>query len=497
MQPLPTLIHSTATVRAADRYAIEVLGIRGYQLMSRAGEAALGALRAQWPLARRVLVLCGPGNNGGDGYVLARYARAAGLAVTLAAPAGPPVGPDARLAFDEWTDAGGTLEPWSEALLGRADLVVDALLGTGLARAVEGTLARVIEALNAAGRPVMALDTPSGLDTETGQPLGIAVRATLTIAFVGLKPGFFLGRGPEYVGRLACDDLDVPPAAFGGAEGVLRRITEAELKRALPRRARTAHKGDNGRVLVIGGGPGMAGAARLAGEAALRAGAGLVTLATAPAHAAVLAAARPELIAIGIEAADALAPLLEAADVVAIGPGLGRSAWSQALLDAAFASAKPLIVDADALNLLAERPRTRSTWCLTPHPGEAARLLGSTTAAVEADRLGSARALADRYQAVAVLKGAGTLIASGRLAPYLCERGNPGMAVAGMGDVLTGVIAAIAAQQPDPAASLNLAAAVGVLVHASAADLIARQGERGLLASDLLAQLPACVNPAS
>ena len=323
------------------------------------------------------------------------------------------------------------------------------------------------------------------------------MRATLTIAFVGLKPGFLLGRGAEFVGRLACDDLDVPAAAFGAAPGVLRRITEVELRRALPRRARTAHKGDNGRVLVIAGGPGMAGAARLAGEAALRSGAGLVTLATSPVHAAYLAAARPELIAIGIEEAAALAPLIEAADVVAVGPGLGQGAWSQSLVDAAFASSKPLIVDADALNLLARQPRTRNAWCLTPHPGEAARLLGLDIAAVQADRLGAVRALAARFGAIAVLKGAGTLIASASQAPYLCERGNPGMAVAGMGDVLTGIIAAVAAQQPDPASSLALAAAVGVLVHASAGDLIARQGERGLLASDLIAQLPACVNPAS
>ncbi len=497
MQPLPALIHSTATIRAADRYAAEVLGIKGYALMTRAGEAALGALRAQWPLARRVLVLCGPGNNGGDGYVLARYARAAGLAVTLAAPAGPPTSADAALAFDEWTDAGGTLEPWNEALLARPDVVIDALLGTGLTRPVAGVIGAVIEALNAASRPVLALDTPSGLDTETGQPLGVAVRATLTIAFVALKPGFFLGRGPEYVGRLACDDLDVPIAAFGGAEGVLRRITEVELKLALPRRARTAHKGDSGRVLIIGGGAGMAGAVRLAGEAALRAGAGLVTLATTPAHAAVLAAARPELMAVGVEDGLMLVGLMDQADVVAIGPGLGQGEWARRLLEVALGYPRALIVDADALNLLAAKPVARGRWCLTPHPGEAARLLGSDAAAVQADRLASVRELARRYDAVAVLKGAGTLIASGALAPYLCERGNPGMAVAGMGDVLTGVIAAIAAQQREPVNCLALAAAVGVLVHASAGDLIARQGERGLLASDLIAQLPACVNPAS
>jgi ADP-dependent NAD(P)H-hydrate dehydratase / NAD(P)H-hydrate epimerase len=497
MQPLPVLIHSTAAVRAADRHAIEVLGIPGYTLMTRAGEAALAALRAQWPLARRILVLCGRGNNGGDGYVLARYAQAAGLSVSVTAPAGPPTAGDAARALADWTAAGGATDAWSAALPGRADVVVDALLGTGLTRTVEPPLADVIASVNDAGRPVLALDTPSGLDTETGLPHGAAMRATLTVTFVGLKPGFFLGLGPEYVGRLVCDDLDVPPSAFGASAGVLRRITEGDLRRALPRRSRTAHKGMHGRVVVLAGGAGMAGAARLAGEAALRAGAGLVTLATWPAHAAALAAARPELICIGVEEPSALTGLVAAADVVAVGPGLGRTAWAAGLLAAAFAADKPLIVDADALNALAGAPVARGRWCLTPHPGEAARLLGSDADAVQRDRLAAVRALATRFGAVAVLKGAGTLIADADQPPYICERGNSGMATAGMGDVLTGVIAAIAAQQPDPSAALGMAAAVGVLVHASAGDLAARGGERGLLATDLIAQLPACVNPTS
>jgi NAD(P)H-hydrate epimerase len=497
MQPLPILIHSTAAIRAADRHAIEVLGIPGYTLMTRAGEAALGALRAQWPLARRILVLCGRGNNGGDGYVLARYAQAAGLTVTVTAPAGPPADGDAARAFRDWTATGGRTEPWSEALLAHADLVVDALLGTGLTRSVEPPLAAVIASTNGAGRPVLALDTPSGLDTETGLPHGAAVHATLTITFVGLKPGFFLGFGPEYVGRLACDDLDVPASAFGSSGGVLRRITDADLRRALPQRARTSHKGTHGRVLVIGGGAGMAGAARLAGEAALRAGAGLVTLATWPAHAAAIAASRPELICVGVEEPTALAALVAAADVVAVGPGLGRTAWASGLIEAAFATDRPLVVDADALNALARAPVARGDWCLTPHPGEAGRLLATDADSVQRDRLAAVRALVARYGGVAVLKGAGTLIAEPDQPAWVCERGNPGMAAAGMGDVLTGVIAAIAAQQPERGRELGLAAAVGVLVHASAGDLAARAGERGLLATDLIAQLPACVNPAS
>jgi NAD(P)H-hydrate epimerase len=323
------------------------------------------------------------------------------------------------------------------------------------------------------------------------------VRAALTIAFVGLKPGLYLGRGPEHAGRVVCDDLDIPAAAFGGSPGVLRRITEAQLRQALPRRARTAHKGDHGRVLVVAGGVGMPGAARLAGEAALRAGAGLVTLATAPGHAAALGAVRPELIAIPLEDPAGFPALAAAADVIAIGPGLGHSAWAESLIEAAFSSGAPLVVDADALNRLAAAPRRRERWCLTPHPGEAARLLGTTADAIQADRLGAVRELVGRFGGVGVLKGAGTLIAEREGAPYLCERGNPGMAIAGAGDVLTGVIAGIAAQQPDPGAALGLAAAVGVLVHASAGDLMARAVERGHLASDLIAQLPACVNPTS
>ncbi len=497
MQALPALIYPTAAIRAADRYAIEVLGIPGYTLMTRAGEAALTALRGQWPLARRLLVLAGAGNNGGDGYVVARFARAAGLDVTVTAPAGLPSSGDAARAAADWRAAGGTVLPWTTMLLESADLVIDALLGTGLVRAVGAPLAPVIDAVNASARPVVALDVPSGLDSDRGEVRGAAVRATLTVTFVGLKPGFFLGSGPELVGRLVCDDLDVAPTAFAGAAPALRRIPDSDLKALLPRRARTAHKGVHGRVLVVGGGAGMPGAARLAGEAALRAGAGLVTVATWPAHAAALVAGRPELIGLPVETADDLAPALATADVVAVGPGLGRTPWALRLLEAVWAAGKPLVVDADALNALAEQPRASAHWCLTPHPGEAARLLGVDIAAVQADRLGAVRSLAARYGGVAVLKGAGTLVASGAAVPWVCERGNPGMAAAGMGDVLTGVIAAIAAQQPDVLGSLGAAAAVGVLVHAQAGDLAARGGERGILACDLIAQLPACVNPSS
>ncbi len=496
MTPLPAPVYAAAAVRAADRHATEVLGIPGAELMARAGEAAFSLLRRQWPLARRLLVLAGPGNNGGDAYVVARLARAAGIGVVLVAPAGAAADGDAARARSDWADGGGVETPWSAALVREAEVVVDGLLGTGLGRDVGEPYAALIAMVNGADRPVVALDLPSGLDADTGRVRGIAVRAALTVTFVGLKSGLFLGDGPDHVGRLEWDGLGVPASAFGDAQPRLRRITADDVRRLLPRRPRTAHKGSNGRVLVIGGGPGMPGAARLAGEAALRAGAGLVTVATSPAHAAMIAAGRPELICLPTEDAASLHAALEAADVVAVGPGLGRSAWARGLVEVAFASGRPLVVDADALNLLAERPRCGPAWCLTPHPGEAGRLLGTSATAVQADRLASAHALVERYGGVIVLKGAGTLVAASGAPPQVCDRGNPGMAVAGMGDVLTGVIAAIAAQQADPRAALASAAAVGVAVHAAAGDLAARAGERGLVASDVLASLPSCVNPA-
>jgi hydroxyethylthiazole kinase-like uncharacterized protein yjeF len=273
---------------------------------------------------------------------------------------------------------------------------------------------------------------------------------------------------------------------------VMRRIDAADAARVLPRRRRAAHKGENGRVLVVGGGPGMPGAARLAAAAALRAGAGLVTVATRAEHVAAIVAGRPEIICHAIGSARELEALLAQTDVIALGPGLGRGEWSQAMFEAALAAGKPVVVDADGLNLLAAGQRRRDDWILTPHPGEAARLLGRSPAEVQADRLGSVRALVDRFGGVAVLKGAASLVLGPSGLPWVCTAGNPGMATAGMGDVLTGVVAAVWAQHRDAEA----AAAVGVLVHAAAGDLAARGGERGLLATDVIDRLRECVNPA-
>ncbi len=489
MNALPDAVYTAEQVRAMDAHAIGRLGIPGYTLMTRAAEAALDVLVDGWPYARRVLVLCGAGNNGGDGYVLARLAKAAGLDVSVAAATDATrLNGDAARAFADFKAAGGRLAPLGDAAFDDCDVIVDALLGTGLDRPASGTYAEWITAMNASGTPVLAIDLPSGLHADTGAVLGVAVYAARTITFVGLKAGLYLGAGPDHAGAIAFSGLGVPASA-ATAEPVLRRIGAQQVAAALPERRRAAHKGDHGRVLVIGGGPAMPGAVRLATEAALRVGAGLVEAATWPGHVGAIVAGRPEVICHGVESPAEVRPLAAAADVVAVGPGLGQTEWSRGMLEAALACGKPLVVDADALNQLAKSPWRNAHWILTPHPGEAARLLGSTPADVQADRRGAVRALAERYGGVVVLKGAATLV-QGHGSPWVCDRGNPGMATAGMGDVLTGVIAGLVAQAGD----LEAAALAGVRIHAEAGDRAAGSGQRGLLASDVIDQLRACVN---
>ena len=489
---LPVALYSTQQVRALDAYAIETLGIPGYTLMQRAGEAALRCLRTRWPGARAVVIVCGPGNNGGDGYVLARLARSAGLAVTvLAASPADRLRGDARQAAEAWLAEGGTVRPFEPQPLAEADLIVDALLGTGLQGTLRAPMAQVIRRINAAGRPVLALDVPSGLDSDTGLPLGEAVQAECTVSFVGLKTGLFVGDGPQFAGHVCFDDLGLGAAGVRPPPARLERILEAEIGRALPRRARSAHKGDFGRVLIVGGAEGMPGAARLAGEACLRVGAGWVSVAVAPQNVPAVSAGRPELICVPLAEPQALREPARSVDVIAIGPGLGRSEWARGALQVALAAGKPLVVDADALNLIAEpHPGARQDWLLTPHPGEAGRLLGMSAAEVQRDRLGALDRLTARYGGVVVLKGAGTLIGAPERTAAVCERGNPGMASPGMGDVLTGVIAGIFGQ----CGELWSAARAGVLAHALAGDAAARAGERGLLAGDVIEELRACIN---
>jgi ADP-dependent NAD(P)H-hydrate dehydratase / NAD(P)H-hydrate epimerase len=487
-------LYSVEQVRAFDAHAISAQGIPGITLMTRAGEAALRVLRAQWPAVRRIAIACGGGNNGGDGYVIGERARALGLEATVLAVADPAqLGGDARLAADRYLAAGGRLAPWAGSTFAGAELIVDALLGTGLRAPPRPPYVAAIDAMNAAGLPILAIDVPSGLDADSGRAPGAVVRAAATITFVGRKRGLYLADGPDCAGRIHFSDLGVRPPAGPSSAPVMELLVEDEIRRTLPPRSSHAHKGDFGRVLLIAGGPGMAGAARLAGAAALRCGAGIVMVATAPENVAAIVAGRPELIVHGARDADDLAPLLATATVVAIGPGLGTGAWSRVMLDAALAGVEPLVLDADALNLLAatdQRPPPLSV--LTPHPGEAARLLRTQPTEIQSDRGAALARLVDQSGAVVVLKGAGTLVGAPGRVPALCADGNPGMAAPGMGDVLTGAIAAVLAQCGDPWS----AARTAVLAHALAGDAVARRGGgRGMLALEVADALRLCVNP--
>ena len=492
---LPAALYRAEQVRELDRLAIEEFAIPGATLMERAGVAAFEALRQTFPAARRLSIVCGPGNNGGDGFVLARHAADAGLKVRVGLLGDPArLRGDALGAHHRMCDAGIEAHGYTAGILDDADVIVDALFGTGLDRHVEGEWRECIVHMNASPAPVVAMDIPSGLHADTGQVLGVCVCAALSVSFIGLKQGMFTGEARNHCGCVVFDDLRVPPALYERIPATVHRVEMATFRGVLGKRRRSEHKGSFGHVLIIGGESGFAGAARMAGEAAARVGAGLTSIATRAAHAGVLASQRPELMCHGVEDAGALAPLLERATVVAVGPGLGRGEWGRAMLAAALAAPQPLIVDADGLNLLAESApdvhQSAQARIMTPHPGEAGRLLQCSSHDIEADRFAAAGAIAERYRATVVLKGAGTLVCESGRGIDLCEGGNPGMASGGMGDVLSGVIAGLMAQGLAP----GVAAGAGVVLHAAAADLAAADGERGLLAGDLMSPLRTLVN---
>lgn len=477
--PLPCTLHSAEQVRQLDASLIAA-GTSGFELMSRAAHAAWRALRRRWPEAGEVTVLSGRGNNAGDGYLIAALAQRAGWRVRVLTVGDPAqlLG-DAAQARDEALAAGVSLLAW-QADLPLAGVVVDALLGTGLSGVVREPYAQAIERINGSGLPVLAVDIPSGLHADTGAVLGCAVRAQLTVTFIALKIGLLTGEGPACVGTLQFDDLQGEAALLAQAPAVAQRLDVSVLTRLAPR-ARTTHKGQCGHVLVVAGDLGMGGAGLLSAESALRAGAGLVSLATRSEHVTAALVRRPEVMSLGVASANQLLPLAQRADVGVVGPGLGQSAWSIGLLSVMAATDMPQVWDADALNLLAAgRCRAPTQGVITPHPGEAARLLGLSTAEVQSDRPAAARQLAARYGLVVVLKGAGSLIVApdGRLA--LCDRGHPAMAGAGLGDVLAGLIGALLAQGMAPFE----AACLGVWLHACAGEQLGDQG-RGLAASDL------------
>jgi NAD(P)H-hydrate epimerase len=486
-------LYSVAAARALDRRAVETFGLGADELMRRAGAASWRVVMERWPDAQRIGVVCGPGNNGGDGYVLAECARAAGReAVVVTLREGASRSDPARALHAEWIARGGVVHPFDGAVPGM-DLWVDALFGIGLTHPPDRQAAMLIDAINASASPVFALDVPSGVDADTGRTPGAAIQADVTLQLIVPKRGLSTGAARMFTGTLLLDALRLPSGLLATEPHDAILLRGEALAAWLPRRGRDTNKGDFGHVLCAGGDHGSGGAILLGAQAALRSGAGLVSVATRQSHVPALLAAQPEAMTHAVEASADFAALLQRAGVVAIGPGLGQGAWGRALYADALGCGKPLVVDADALNLLAQDPQPLEDAILTPHPGEAARMLGVSAATIQRDRYGAARVLAERYRSVVVLKGAGTVIAAPGEVPAVIDAGNPGMATGGMGDLLTGVIAALRAQGL-PAFE---AAVCGALLHGAAGDAAARDGggERGLLPSDLLPHLRRLANP--
>lgn len=493
----------SAEMREIDRAAIEGAGIPSLSLMERAGGAVARVAVELAAPGGRFVVVCGGGNNGGDGYVAARLLRAEGRdARVLAVVAAERLSPDAGAVREQAERAGVPIDEGVLALsAGGGDVVVDALLGTGLSRAPEGVHAEAIALMEAArrtGARVLAVDVPSGLSADTGRPLGPCVRADRTVTFAYAKRGLVLHPGAALAGEVTVEDIGIPPEAAARVPVECELLTEAEAALLVPPLPLEAHKGDAGRLLVVAGSPGKTGAAHLALTGALRGGAGLVTLAARAEVLPLALAGRPEAMSLALAGGgplgradlEALSAAAEGADALAIGPGIPRGPETAELLVALLERARrPALLDADALNALAEAPGALETLAgggvplvLTPHPGEMARLCGTSIGEIQSDRIGVAAARARAWRATVVLKGARTVVAAPDAPPAIIPTGNPGLATGGTGDVLAGLCGALLAGGLAPGAAARAAA----WVHGRAGDLAARRaGQRGLVAGDL------------
>jgi hydroxyethylthiazole kinase-like uncharacterized protein yjeF len=522
---------SRETMRELDARTIAA-GTPSLDLMERAGKALAAALSdetfhgVKLRKRPRLLVLAGLGNNGGDGFVVARLLAAERWRCTVALLGGEPrPGSDAAVNLEEWRRMNGKVlgEAETSVLLAEGadgfDLVLDAIFGTGLERPVEGAVAKLIGRLNETGLPVVAADIPSGLSCDNGTPLGIAVRCRATLTIGAAKPGLFLAEGPEYSGRVrVCDIGLLEPASLGLTRSAVV-LDEHTTAGTWPRLARLSHKGSRGHVLIVAGSRGKAGAAILAARGALRSGAGLVTVATVRDVQTALAVALPEAMSVHLPsekrgvvspgAAGQLESLAAACDAVVVGPGLGTGAGPDAVVTALLRSGKPLVLDADALNVVSawDEEKRRSVFAaraaagspapiLTPHPGEMGRLVKLASPRIQLSRMMFTDNLAKELGAVVVLKGAATVIASGRAAAEGARApgsgiafntsGNPGMACAGMGDVLAGICGALAVRLRDPLE----AACLAVWAHGAAGDGLELRRAAGFLASELADAMP-------
>lgn len=469
--------------------AIEKKALTDYDikdLMQRAGCYAFQYLKSYYTGARSITVLCGKGNNGGDGLVLALQAYLAGYRVqTLLLTTPQQLQGDARNAYLEAVKQGVVIEQCPDKLpTFTGDLIIDAVLGTGFRGQLRGVYAEAIISMNKSACLVFSLDIPSGLDANTGQIHELAVFADSTLTFIGIKQGLVLQQGRKRVGRLQSYDLSLPDVLYPKQGLCLQLLKPITLSQMLPLRTVDSHKGTYGKLLIIGGDLGGAGAVQMAALAAFAMGVGKVWVATHPKHAAYCDANCLEPIFLGINSAHELTQIAEQVDTVLIGPGIGLHSWGVKLITWALRLDKPLVVDADALNYLANNQEAKKNWVLTPHPAEAGRLLKTDTQSIQGNRLESVRNLVKQFGGVTVLKGNGTLIKTeSHACVTLCPYGNSGMATAGTGDILSGMIAALCAQ----GLSLKQSAELGVYTHALAGDYGAtQQGECSLTATDLL-----------
>lgn len=500
---LTETLYSAAAVRAIDGYIIDKMDVSGFDLMQRAASSAFHHLMKMWPDVQQVLVFCGGGNNGGDGYLVAANAKRHGLDVQCVAVSAPEkLKGDADSAYQKALSEGVEVTRWEQysekmgaELFSAGLVIVDAMLGTGATGEPREPFAQVIRLCNQSGCAMLAIDVPSGLDATTGSAAGVAISADITITFIALKVGLYTAQGPELCGSIHFEPLvEALLHEVHGQAGLAVKFDWGGVRSELPRRSVTAHKGRFGRLLVIAGDRGFGGAGLLAAEAAARTGAGTVTLATRPEHVSPALARCPSLMVHGITHGSELSPLIESADAIVCGPGVGKGAWGQQMLQLVAASGKPMVLDADALNLMALRVAKKAdNHILTPHPGEAARLLGLTVPEVEADRIGAARHIQRQFGGTVLLKGAGTIVDSGDELPGVLGGSNPGMATGGMGDVLSGVLGGLLVQGLELSVSARLAAAL----HLAAADRAAlSKGYMGLLPTDVIDILPTILGEA-
>lgn len=489
---LPHSLYRAQQIKEYEGQAAELAGSSLYGLMKRAGEACFQVFKTHFPDVQRVLVLTGRGNNGGDGYIFAAIAKDAGFLVQLCQMGdAQELSGDAAQARDAWLVEQGVIDTMEQADFTAADVIVDALLGTGLSGPVRGDYEHLIDKINRAGKPVLSVDLPSGLNADSGAIANIAVQAAATITLVGLKQGLLTGSAADNCGQLYFSGLGISEQFSQLATSSASRISYQQLSGLLTARKRCSHKGRFGRALIVGGNIGMPGAVRLAGEAALRCGSGLVKVLTRQENRLAVINGRPELMLAECDVQTVNTEALrDWATTLVVGPGLGNDDWAENLFSCVLASDLPMVVDADGLNLLAKHSECKNNWILTPHPGEAANLLGCTTAEIEQDRFAAVRELQHRFGGVVILKGAGTLICDAQQI-YVANVGNPGMASGGMGDVLSGIIGGLLAQ----GLNLSQAAMLAVCIHGLAADLAAGDDERGLLGSDLFPYIRKLVNP--